>query len=194
MNDFINTPVWFQILSVMVLGLMIGSYAGLLVWRLPRGIQTVHGRSQCSGCQKTLLWRDLIPVLSWAVRGGKCRCRKLKLSWHYTAIELAMAALFVTIWAISPTWQTGLLASALGFCALVSAIIILLQTGRMPIRLGWIRLACALALSALLPHPIITAAILGITSYSPRHFSGKIWLATLPVLQIIVMLYAVFVA
>ena len=53
------------------------------------------GRSMCTECGHTLAWYDLLPVISWASLGGKCRyCRK-PISAQYPLVELTTAALSV---------------------------------------------------------------------------------------------------
>ena len=58
-------------------GLFVGSLVNVLIYRLPRGMGWVKGRSHCPHCKKILRWYDLVPVLSWIWLKGKCRnCRK----------------------------------------------------------------------------------------------------------------------
>lgn len=67
-------------------GLVLGSFAGMASWRMPRG-EGFGGRSYCDGCAIQLTARDLVPVATWAVRKGRCRCRKQKLGWRYPLVE-----------------------------------------------------------------------------------------------------------
>ena len=53
-------------------GLIVGSFLGLVSLRLPRDEDVVFGRSRCGGCGRTLKpWR-MIPVVSWALSRGRC--------------------------------------------------------------------------------------------------------------------------
>jgi leader peptidase (prepilin peptidase)/N-methyltransferase len=98
----------------------IGSFVGTLAMRLPAGAALVFGRSRCDHCQHNLGALDLVPVLSWAAAGGRCRHCRAAVPVFYPAIELA--ALAVALWAalaVSPAqlWLTcvlgwGLLALA----------------------------------------------------------------------------------
>lgn len=77
-----------------VLGAFIGSFLNVLIDRLPRGKDVLVSRSVCDYCGKTLRWYELIPLLSFALQGGRCRrCRK-RLSWQYPGVELLTAAVY----------------------------------------------------------------------------------------------------
>ncbi|MDJ0971368.1 MAG: prepilin peptidase, partial [Kiloniellales bacterium] len=67
----------------------VGSFLGVLVLRLPRGEGVVAGRSRCPHCRTTLGAVDLVPLLSYLLRGGRCRHCGARLSWLYPGIELA---------------------------------------------------------------------------------------------------------
>jgi len=74
-------------------GLIFGSAINAMVWRLKVGRSWVKGRSECCDCGHTLYAKDLVPVLSWLVLGGKCRyCRKpIK---DHPIVELVTAGVF----------------------------------------------------------------------------------------------------
>ncbi len=75
----------------------VGSFLGLLIERLPAGQGVLFGRSACSHCGHPLGFRDLLPLLSWAVSRGRCRHCGAGLGMFHPAIELA--ALAVAAWA-----------------------------------------------------------------------------------------------
>jgi prepilin signal peptidase PulO-like enzyme (type II secretory pathway) len=75
------------------LGLALGSFLHVLASRydperfvLTR--ETLGGRSYCPGCQKTLTWYELIPLVSFLIQLGKCRSCDAKISWSYFLVEL----------------------------------------------------------------------------------------------------------
>ena len=73
-----------------ILGICFGSFANVLIDRLPFGENVLTGRSRCDFCKKKLRWFELIPILSFFIQGGRCRgCRK-KLSWQYPIVEFGM--------------------------------------------------------------------------------------------------------
>ncbi len=90
-----------------VLGLVFGSFATALSWRLPRGIAMGADRSRCPACDHVLGPADLVPVLSWLLSRGRCRHCGAAVHWRYPVIELATMALFLGIWALGlPLAQT----------------------------------------------------------------------------------------
>ncbi|GAC1340655.1 MAG: A24 family peptidase [Acetobacteraceae bacterium] len=73
----------------------IGSFLGVLITRLPQGRPVVFGRSACDQCGTRLRARDLVPLLSLAVSGGRCRhCggRIAALHWQVEAAAVVVAA------------------------------------------------------------------------------------------------------
>ncbi len=89
------------------LGLIAGSYAGLLGWRLPRGLPTAVTRSRCTACQKPLGAGELLPVISYLRQAGRCGCGRITLSPRYPLTELALCAagLWGWLWlGLTPAW------------------------------------------------------------------------------------------
>ncbi len=56
-----------------VLGLVIGSFLATILVRWPKGENALAGRSRCDACGTVLRARELVPILSWLVRRGRCR-------------------------------------------------------------------------------------------------------------------------
>jgi prepilin signal peptidase PulO-like enzyme (type II secretory pathway) len=86
-------PDWFWAIWAGVLGLAMGSFFTVAAHRWPREESLVQPRSHCPGCERTLRWHELVPVLSWLVQRGRCRGCGGRISWRYPAIELASGAL-----------------------------------------------------------------------------------------------------
>ncbi|WP_298192652.1 A24 family peptidase [Novosphingobium sp.] len=106
------------ILAGLVLGAVVGSFMGVVLIRLPDGRPLVMARSACDTCDKELEPFELVPILSWAVQGGKCReCGSAIDCWQLAA-ELggaaigALAVMLGTfpVWAMLLGWQLLLLA------------------------------------------------------------------------------------
>lgn len=95
-------------LLAFLIGISIGSFVNVLVYRIPRGLDFVKGRSFCPACQQTLGARDLIPLLSWAFLKGKCRYCGAKISIRYPLVELAGGLL-----ALLSQWRFGWTAAGL---------------------------------------------------------------------------------
>ncbi len=77
-----------------LIGLVVGSYLNVVVYRLPRGQSTVRPRSACPGCGEPIAARDNIPVLSYLLLRGRCRHCEAPISPRYPAVELLMGLLF----------------------------------------------------------------------------------------------------
>jgi len=77
-----------------LIGLAVGSFLNVVIYRVPRNESVVSPRSACPTCGTQIEDRDNIPVLSWLVLKGKCRTCRCPISVRYPLVELATAALF----------------------------------------------------------------------------------------------------
>ena len=77
-----------------VLGLAVGSFLNVVIYRVPRGESIVSPRSACPSCGTPLRERDNIPVISWLLLQGRCRECREPISPRYPLVELCCAALF----------------------------------------------------------------------------------------------------
>ena len=85
-----------------VIGLVIGSFLNVVIWRVPRGESIVTPPSACPTCHHRLRARDNIPVVSWLVLRGKCRDCGEPISMRYPIVELLTAVLFVGVSLLVP--------------------------------------------------------------------------------------------
>jgi len=127
-----------------LLGLLFGSFANVLVHRLPRGESIIYPGSRCPKCAHAIAWHDNIPVFSWLLLRGHCRHCDAPvalryplleaglglvwgfLAWHFSLTpELGMAlALSFLLWTL--TWidlETGLLPDALTFPGIAAGLL-----------------------------------------------------------------------
>lgn len=89
------------IAGAVFLGLVLGSFATALSYRLPRGISIAAvKRSQCPACGKTLGAPDLVPLFSWLFLKGRCRHCRAPIGWRYPLIELATLVLCLAFYAV----------------------------------------------------------------------------------------------
>jgi leader peptidase (prepilin peptidase)/N-methyltransferase len=93
----------FVIVFAGIFGLAFGSFLNVCATRWPEEESAVKGRSHCRNCDRTLAWRENIPLLSWLVLRGRCRTCSASIGWRYLIAELAVGGL----WAFS-TWHTFL--------------------------------------------------------------------------------------
>ena len=78
-----------------LLGLAVGSFLNVVIYRVPRKESVVRPRSRCPGCGTQLAERDNIPIVSWVLLRGHCRTCGDPISARYPLVELTTAALFV---------------------------------------------------------------------------------------------------
>ncbi|EQB87463.1 hypothetical protein M918_08700 [Clostridium sp. BL8] len=81
--------------TVFIYGLIIGSFLNVCVYRIPLNQSIVYPPSNCPRCNTRLNWKDLIPVLSYAILKGKCRYCGNKISITYPVQELFTAIIFL---------------------------------------------------------------------------------------------------
>lgn len=86
-----------MIILLFILGLIIGSFLGVIIYRLPRNLNITTDRSRCDNCKKIIAWFDNVPLLSYLVLKGKCRHCHKKISLKEPLIELATGIVFVII-------------------------------------------------------------------------------------------------
>ena len=83
-----------EALLACVFGLLIGSFLNVCIYRLPRDLSVVRPRSYCTACEHTIAWYDNVPVLSFALLGGKCRHCQSRIGLRYPLVEVTTGGLF----------------------------------------------------------------------------------------------------
>ena len=110
-----------QDVLIVVLGLVFGSFANVLIARLPSG-ESIGGRSRCPGCGHELGILDLLPLVSWLLLRARCRYCRMPISARYPVVELLVAAVFLVTWrAAGP----GLMPAVLHLVYALAMIVIL---------------------------------------------------------------------
>lgn len=87
----------FVTVLVGVLGLAIGSFLNVVVYRVPAGISVVAPASSCPGCGHEIRRRDNVPVVSWLLLRARCRDCSAPISARYPLVEAATGLLFVAV-------------------------------------------------------------------------------------------------
>ena len=104
-----------------VLGLCVGSFCNVLIFRLPKGEEFVKTPSHCMACGHKLNWYENIPLISWLMQGGKCRSCGEKISAQYPIIEAINAGAWLLTGALC---GEDLLKTVL-YCALFSLLMVI---------------------------------------------------------------------
>ena len=114
-------PLWVDFGLAAVVGLLVGSFLNVVVYRVPRGLSVSKPRSFCPTCQRQLSWWENVPLVSWAALRGRCRTCQEAISVRYPLVEGGTAAVFVLItWA----WHGSLM--TIPYCLLAATIISIL--------------------------------------------------------------------
>lgn len=92
MTFFILISIFF-----FIIGTLFGSFLSVLIHRTLNGQKgIVFGKSRCPKCKHNLKGIDLIPILNWLIKKGKCSYCKKEISPIYPSLELTTGLLFVT--------------------------------------------------------------------------------------------------
>jgi leader peptidase (prepilin peptidase) / N-methyltransferase len=98
--------VTLLVLACALLGVLVGSFLNVVVWRVPRGESVAHPPSACPSCGHAIRPRDNVPVLSWLLLRGRCRDCEAPISARYPLVELTTAVLFgLTAWRLGLVWE-----------------------------------------------------------------------------------------
>jgi leader peptidase (prepilin peptidase)/N-methyltransferase len=153
---FLNHPTIFLVV-VTVLGLIVGSFLNVVIYRLPmiikrqwssecrewlsvdddttneasRPFNLVTPRSECPKCGHKIKVIENIPIISYLILGGKCSKCRTSISIQYPLVE-ALSAIFsmLVAWHFGYSWQTA--AALLLTWALIALSVIDLQTKLLP--------------------------------------------------------------
>lgn len=90
--------IQFQIvIFAFAFGAIMGSFANVLIHRLPLGLSIVSPGSRCPSCGNGIRWFDNIPILSYFILGGACRACKTTISPRYPLVEALSGLLFAAV-------------------------------------------------------------------------------------------------
>jgi leader peptidase (prepilin peptidase)/N-methyltransferase len=136
--------------SSAALGLVIGSFLNVCIYRLPRRESVTWPGSHCTACNRPLAWYENIPLVSWLMLHGRCRTCGEPISPMYPAVEAVTAIVFVAGYLIYG--MTLLLAARLLFaCAMIVLFAIDLRHHILPNVITVPGIVVGFALSFLLP-------------------------------------------
>lgn len=106
-----------------LIGVCLGSFLNVVIYRLPENEQFMKGRSYCRNCDHQLVWYDLIPIISWIQLRGRCRYCANRVSLRYPIIE-CLGGVFA-LWSLlqfNPSWKGLLMYSILMILLVISMI------------------------------------------------------------------------
>jgi leader peptidase (prepilin peptidase)/N-methyltransferase len=83
------------IAAMALLGLAVGSFLNVVIYRVPRGESLMQPRSHCPSCGARIRARHNVPLLGWLMLHGRCADCATPINARYPFVELATAVLFV---------------------------------------------------------------------------------------------------
>jgi leader peptidase (prepilin peptidase)/N-methyltransferase len=97
-NTPLNLPFHFWSAVFFIFGTMVGSFANVCIYRMPRGLSVVSPPSHCPQCGYGIPWWLNIPLVTWLALRGKCANCKLGISPRYFLVELLTGLAFLSCW------------------------------------------------------------------------------------------------
>ena len=85
------------VVAMAVLGLVVGSFLNVVIYRVPRGESLLRPGSRCPTCGTPIKPLHNIPVVSWVVLHGRCSACGRPIAVWYPLVELATSLLFVAV-------------------------------------------------------------------------------------------------
>ncbi|MFZ2975681.1 MAG: prepilin peptidase [Candidatus Moraniibacteriota bacterium] len=86
-----------MLIIFLILGLIVGSFLNVLVYRIHTAEELIFDRSKCPHCKKQIRWFDNIPVVSFVILKFRCRDCNEKISWQYPIVEIFTGVIFALI-------------------------------------------------------------------------------------------------
>ncbi|MBU0518303.1 prepilin peptidase [bacterium] len=116
-----QNPLGF--LFAALLGAAFGSFANVVIYRVPRALSIVKPASHCPNCQKPIPPYHNIPIISYLILGGKSSCCRQTISSRYPVIELLSALIFSALYLLDGlSWVLAFHASWMLLLLMLAAI------------------------------------------------------------------------
>jgi leader peptidase (prepilin peptidase)/N-methyltransferase len=78
----------FLLVMLFILGLVVGSFLNVCIYRIPLEKSILWPGSHCGRCFQPIRWYDNLPLISYVVLRGRCRTCGARFSARYFLIEL----------------------------------------------------------------------------------------------------------
>lgn len=151
--------------ALFLIGISIGSFLNVVIYRVPRGESIVFPASHCTHCNQAIKPYQNIPLLSYLFLRGKCALCHVSISAQYPLIEASMGALTMLM-----LWKFGLSYDLIFYVALCALLLVLsvidIQTMRLPNPITLTGAIIAVALTLLLKRdhllPMLYGGVVGI--------------------------------
>ncbi|HKG22081.1 MAG TPA: prepilin peptidase [Blastocatellia bacterium] len=152
-----NLPSYFIGFAVFFLGLIIGSFLNVVIYRVPLRESVVSPGSRCPGCNTDIKAYDNIPVISYAILGGRCRNCGIGISIIYPAVELLVGLLYLLLFL--KDGLSLLLPADIVFVSLIVPLVFIdLRHKILPDAINYPGLLLMIILRVIAPDPVIIEA------------------------------------
>jgi leader peptidase (prepilin peptidase) / N-methyltransferase len=152
----------FTAFGTFALGLAIGSFLNVCIYRMPLGLSVVRPGSACPHCEKPIRFYDNVPILSWLLLRGRCRQCSARITPRYAVVEIMAGSLFLFCYVHFGLTLAMLKCCVFGFL-LLGLIFADAETHLLPDRMTLPGLAAGLIFSLLVPvNDLLSLALPGI--------------------------------
>lgn len=166
-----NSVTLFAYVFTALIGLAIGSFLNVVIWRVPRNESIVSPPSACPRCHTVLGPLDNIPVVSWLALRGRCRYCGVKISPRYPLVEAGTALAFIGVLIrLGVTWAVP--AYCVFFAGLIALAFIDAEHHRLPKDFVWVHLLIVTVMLAL-----ASGAENAWTHFGYGALAGAVWFA-----------------
>ncbi|MEO2082409.1 MAG: prepilin peptidase [Desulfurobacteriaceae bacterium] len=143
-----------------ILGLIVGSFLNVCIYRIPKGKSVVLPPSSCPNCGSPIAWYDNIPVISYLILKGKCRHCGEKISIRYPLVEILTALMTLAV-----TCKFGVSFDLFYYLILVYYLIVIsfidIDTMEIPVKFSYFALILGIILSPLSRNVGLIDSVLG---------------------------------
>ena len=87
-----------ELIFVFLIGISIGSFANVLIYRLPKEVSVISPASTCPNCDSKIPFYHNIPILSYLFLRGKSGCCNKPIGITYPIIEFISGLLFIAVY------------------------------------------------------------------------------------------------
>jgi len=169
-----------EIIIVFVLGLSLGSFSNVCIYRLPLSKSLISPLSSCPHCNAKIKYVHNIPIISYLILKGKSSCCHKKISLHYPLVELFIGITAVCFFIIDG-YSLEAFFSLLFIMGLVILFVTDLEHYIIPNAVTYSLSALAIILSLLHFHPLLLNDLLscligGIVPGLLLYLTSKIYL------------------
>lgn len=145
--DSVPAGEWLLPVAAFVFGAIFGSFANVVIHRVPARSSIVRPGSSCPSCGQAIAWYDNLPLISYVLLGGRCRNCRSRIGIRYPVVELITAVAWVLL-----ILRLGIAPELPAYLLFATVLVILsfidLEHGRLPNRIIWPAMMAGMVLLA----------------------------------------------